>query len=82
VIWEYSEDRRRGELPHIRMAVDGLRRRLDCPCSRCHARDATQLIDLYHAPRAVCGTCYDHWRGLTQIERRAAGLEFQRRGGR
>ena len=80
--WEYSEDRKRGDLPHIRAVVQAMRRRLDTACSRCRTRQATYIVDPYQMPRAVCTRCYSEWVGLTPIGRQQARLEFVNRGRR
>jgi len=78
---EYSEDRRRGELPHIQRAIDSLvGRRVSC--SRCRSEIATHVIDAYHSPRAVCRGCAGVWAGFTPLERCKSRVSFALRGGR
>jgi len=70
---EYSDDRRRGERPEIRRALEQLRTL--GKCSRC-GRPAAAIIG---ATRAVCRRCCDDWLALTPMERRATRVEWARR---
>jgi hypothetical protein len=64
---EFSEDRKRGTLPHIRSAIESLQGALNVPCARCRKR-ATHLID--GCRRAACDDCARAWASLTPLERR------------
>jgi len=77
---ERSDDRRRGEMLHIRKSLEhvaGLGPHQKCAhCSR----TATHVIDARRTPRAVCEDCAGRWRGLSPIQRHQARNDWARRG--
>lgn len=79
---EFSEDRRRGEMPHIRRAVEALERVSQTTCADCRTRSATHLVNVRSTPLALCAHCADGWRSMSPLMRRQAGAEWSRRGGR
>jgi hypothetical protein len=83
MIVEYSENRQRGDMPHIRKAIEALRGATarSVACARCRTGRATHLIDAFRSPRAVCERCAGDWSALSALERRQAAT-FSRRDGR
>jgi hypothetical protein len=68
-ILEYSEDRKRGSLPHVQRAIESVRGIGSGPqCVRCRRRQATHLINACR--EAVCGPCATDWAALTPLARR------------
>jgi hypothetical protein len=77
---EFSEDRERGAMPHIRSAIAQLSH--FGMCTQCTHRRATHLIDTRSALRVVCDRCAAEWCAFTPAQRMAARQEFRTRGGR
>jgi hypothetical protein len=71
-VLEYSEDRRRGALPHLQRAIEEVRSSIGngVRCARCRLRQATHLID--NCRQAVCGPCALQWAAATPLARRQA----------
>ena len=79
--WEYSENRDRATLPHIRRAINELRGIRGAKCSRCRTKNAMYLIDaMQGGGRAVCAGCKQDWVALSPLERRQARADFKVRG--
>jgi hypothetical protein len=78
---EISDNRRRGEMPHLKRIISEFRTTLQTlgTCARCREK-AMALVDAYGSPRAVCARHAEEWRRMSPVERRQARLAFTVRG--
>jgi hypothetical protein len=74
-IVEYSEDRSRSSLRHIRSAITELTGLSGHRCVQC-GRAAAALVNVSRSPLAVCERHADDWRGLSRLERRRASTTW------
>ncbi len=67
---EFSEDRHRGSMPHIRAVLDKLRD-LQAHTIRCRCgHTASHLVRTADRGTAMCAQCANSYRGASWVERR------------
>jgi len=77
-IVERSDDLRRGDMPHLRKAIEQLSGLRSVNCARCRTERATHLIAAMRSPKAVCSRCASTWAALSPLERRGDLLRMSR----
>lgn len=66
---EFSEDRRRGAMPHIAKAIEQVRGAITGQtCRRCGA-PGSHLVNARRTPQVVCERCKDTWVRMAPIDR-------------
>ena len=73
---EYSEDRQRGSMSHIRQSIAALGT-LD-RCVRHAHRPATHALPIRERRVGICAACAQEYASLSPLERRRGRLEFTR----
>ena len=79
---ERSDDPRRGEMPHLKKAIQegvALLKRAAAYCAKCGVARGTHIINMRIAPKLVCGGCAERYRAMTHLERRQMINDIARR---
>jgi hypothetical protein len=79
---ERSDDPRRGDMPHLKRAIEQVKKLLDAagPCASCKTTRATRVVNVRALPVLLCATCGEKYRAMDQVERRGMLIGISMRG--
>ena len=79
---ERSDDPKRGEAPHLKRAMEQVKKLLDKagPCASCKTTRASRVVNVRALPVLLCAACAEKYRAMGQVERRAMLIGISMRG--